>query len=202
MKVGVPKKESKYTEAWCKIHAPHLIGVLEACWSSITKGRSMLLMGGTGRGKSACAVLSARRWLERERTNTNPMHMVQDRMTCRYIYVPDFLSMLRDTFNNREGDTEAKLFRDMLKPDLLVFDDLGADYNTDWVRAQIGRIIHGRLVQERPTIVTTNLPLSKIGSRNGIKEEYGLRVHSRLLEYQHMYVHDEMPDLRKAREHV
>lgn len=52
--------------------------------------------------------------------------------TICFIYVPDFVNMLKDGFNNIDKKTEnAKILQDAQNADVLFLDDIGAEYATD-----------------------------------------------------------------------
>lgn len=79
----------------------------------------------------------------------------------------------------RPGD-DPKVVRnnlDALKnADLLAIDDLGAERPSDWTQERLYELIDERYAERLPTLVTTNVPLSRIG------EFVGERVASRLAE--------------------
>ncbi|HZH59523.1 MAG TPA: hypothetical protein VEY70_08115 [Metabacillus sp.] len=54
--------------------------------------------------------------------------------------------------------TEEKVFKDLKKLDLLIFDDLGSEAiggNDDWIRSKIFELVESR--SGKPTIYTSNL---------------------------------------------
>ena len=53
----------------------------------------------------------------------------------------------------------------MLNVPLLVLDDLGVEYRTDWVQEKLDTIIDYRLMQGLPLVVTTNKPLDELPFR-------------------------------------
>lgn len=59
--------------------------------------------------------------------------------------------------------------------DLLILDDLGAEFSTNFTVAALQNLINARLTKNRPTIISTNLDTKLLGER------YGERVVSRLL---------------------
>ena len=72
--------------------------------------------------------------------------------------------------NNPDGSTEDAL----ISCDLLILDDLGAEFTTQFVIAELNYVIEERLNAERPTIINTNLTL------NALQEKYSRRIVSRL----------------------
>ena len=63
----------------------------------------------------------------------------------------------------------------MISCDLLILDDLGAEFTSAFVTASIYNIVNSRLLSGLPTIVSTNLSLSELEKR------YGERVVSRFM---------------------
>jgi len=80
--------------------------------------------------------------------------------------------------NPFEEDPDREINR-YLNCDLLIMDDVGTEMLTSFVQSAFYRIVNDRLIAERKTILSTNLPPEEIGRR------YGEAVLSRLRgEYQ------------------
>ncbi len=76
---------------------------------------------------------------------------------------------------NADGTTEKLL----LECDLLILDDLGAEFTTSFTVATLNNIVNTRLLAGKPTIISTNVPLKELDSR------YARRIASRIIgEYQ------------------
>lgn len=66
--------------------------------------------------------------------------------------------------------------------DLLIIDDLGAEFPSQFTNAAIGNLINERLYENRPTIISTNLSGKELADR------YSERTASRILgEYRKLY---------------
>lgn len=63
----------------------------------------------------------------------------------------------------------------MIKSDLLVIDDLGAEMATSFTKSALYNLINSRLLSGRPTVINTNLTMKEIESR------YTARISSRLI---------------------
>lgn len=96
--------------------------------------------------------------------------------------VPDLLREQRKTFRAGADETVTPLDRAMAA-DLLILDDLGAEYmrertnarsEVDWVDEQLYLILDARVNNNRPTLFTTNL------TPTDLKKTLSARVHSRL----------------------
>ncbi len=72
---------------------------------------------------------------------------------------------------NPDGTTEEKL----LCCDLLILDDLGAEFSTQFTVAEIYNIINTRMAKELPTIISSNVKLEELEKR------YSNRVTSRII---------------------
>lgn len=77
-------------------------------------------------------------------------------------------------FGREKGDS-TDYQQMVLDCDLLILDDLGAEFSTNFTVAALQNIINARLTDNRPTIISTNLDTKLLGER------YGERVVSRLL---------------------
>ena len=71
--------------------------------------------------------------------------------------------------------------REILSCDLLVLDDLGAEFSTAFSQSVLYQVINDRMVEGRSTIISTNLDLS------GLSKTYNERILSRLIGSYTMY---------------
>ena len=80
--------------------------------------------------------------------------LVKDGYTCAMIYYPEFLRILKSSFNT---DFEEQ-YDYARKSDLLLLDDIGAENITDWSRDEIlGPILQYRMDNNLATFFTSNL---------------------------------------------
>ncbi len=92
-----------------------------------------------------------------------------------YGSAPDLLRrMEKEHFDFNSGDNTLDLLQ---KTDLLIFDDLGTEFLSQFVNSVLYNIINSRINAGLPTIVNTNLTLSEITDR------YGERFSSRLFTF-------------------
>ncbi len=84
-----------------------------------------------------------------------------------------FNELQRERFgrSGTDGQYEAML----LECDLLVIDDLGAEFSTQFTNAALYNIVNTRINQSLPTIISTNLDLKEL------EERYTRRISSRLI---------------------
>lgn len=107
-------------------------------WANDPAGRNLCLFGPVGVGKSHAAVAAVR-------------HLHQRGLSVRFLPVVELLDMLRP------GGPEGT-FEQLADRDVLVLDDLGTERATDWTAERLYAVINRRWLEERPTVVTTNLP--------------------------------------------
>ncbi len=124
------------------------------------KDRSILMEGGTGLGKTHLSLAIARRVIDRG-------------FGVIYCSSPNILSVLeREHFSRGvTDDTQARL----VECDLLIIDDLGSEFATQFTSVTMYNLINTRLSQGKPCIINTNLSLSELKSR------YSERFVSRLI---------------------
>ncbi|MBE6882819.1 MAG: ATP-binding protein [Ruminococcaceae bacterium] len=80
------------------------------------------------------------------------------------------------------GSGSDALLQKYTKCDLLIIDDLGAEFQSSFANSAIGNLINERLYENRPTIISTNL------SGKELAERYSERTASRILgEYKKLY---------------
>ncbi len=85
-----------------------------------------------------------------------------------------FSKLEREHFGRSEdpdGTTEEKL----LCCDLLILDDLGAEFTTQFTVATLYNIINTRIAKELPTIINSNVSIDKL------EKDYGPRITSRIM---------------------
>lgn len=125
------------------------------------KSSSLFLFGGTGLGKTHLSLAIARGVLEKG-------------YSVIYGSVQDlFRQMEREHFGKE--DTDKDTLQSLLDCDLLVMDDLGAEFESGYYTACLYNIINSRINAQRPTIISSNLDSVQIQQR------YPERIVSRLL---------------------
>lgn len=126
---------------------------------------SMLLAGSTGVGKTHLSVAMA-------------TVVAGSGQSVAYASIQQMMDALEGEKFARDAITREKFLGASLaylECDLLVLDDLGTEFSSQFTGAALFNILNVRLVEQRPTIISTNLELGEIRAR------YNQRMASRLI---------------------
>lgn len=145
----------------------------------VESGKSIVLSGNTGCGKTHLAVAMMAEFLK-------------TRLDALFVTLPDLLLEIRSSFSERSTNTEKSLVEWCSTKQFMVLDDLGAEKPSEFTVATLYLIFDRRIRQERQTIITTNLM-----NLDAITEYAGARIASRISEMELINVN--MPDYRKRR---
>ncbi|WMJ23382.1 ATP-binding protein [Paludicola sp. MB14-C6] len=91
-----------------------------------------------------------------------------------YVSSLDLFRTLQDEYFGK-GEDGANTMQTVLDADLIIIDDLGAEFESQFNTSSLYNIINSRLNLNKPTIINTNLMLNELDSR------YNKRVASRLM---------------------
>ena len=139
-------------------------------------GDSILLMGNAGTGKTFVSSCIANRALERGKS-------------VYYQTAYRLFEMFEEA--KFQGNTEnADALKYVFDVDLLIIDDLGTEFISQYTCATFFNIINTRLNEKKSTVISTNL------SFEGIDEIYSSRTTSRLVG-EYTVLHTAGEDLRK-----
>jgi len=127
------------------------------------KINGLFLYGGVGTGKTMLAtkILHDYKW-----------------ESAKFIGVSKLLSELRDTFNTNRRYTT--IIDNLIKYELLILDDLGAEKITDWTVEVLYLIVNGRYENMKKLIVTSNCSPKLLSKR------LNDRITSRIIEMCHI----------------
>ena len=112
----------------------------------------LVLVGASGCGKTHIATAVANRCLE---LGTPAL----------FVVVPDLLDHLRAAYKPDADVGYDELFEQVRGAPVLILDDLGTQSATPWAQEKLFQIINHRFNARLPTVVTTNVPLSKFDER-------------------------------------
>ncbi len=78
-----------------------------------------------------------------------------------YISVVNMLNEMKNSFSNKETNVNSySLMESFKQAQVLVLDDLGVEKTTEWSEEVLTQIIDERMSYKRPTIITSNIPIS------------------------------------------
>ena len=120
---------------------------------------SILMVGGTGLGKTHLSMSIAKDVMEK---GFGVVHGTAN----------SILNAIEVEHFNRENKRET--LNATLACDLLIIDDLGSEYSTNFTVATIYNVINTRLSNSKPTIISTNLDFK------GIEKQYTSKITSRV----------------------
>lgn len=127
----------------------------------VASGPSLLLLGGTGVGKTREAYGAVR-----------ALSVSGIRVAWRFVAAADLYAKLRP----RHLVDSEEVFETYANARLLILDDLGAAKGTEWNEEINYRLVNHRYEHELPTIFTSNVP------PKDLSDALGDRVGSRLVE--------------------
>ena len=127
---------------------------------------SLLFTGGTGLGKTHLSLAIAR-------------EVIEGGHGVIYASVQNLMTRLEEErFSNNYSfgveEPEQRYLNMVLESDLLILDDLGTEFLNQFVSSSLYNLINTRLLQNKPTIISTNLLAADMGKR------YSERLVSRL----------------------
>lgn len=142
-------------------------------------GVGLLLYGPPGLGKTtlACVVLQDLIWKINPENGPDVLKLKGGSLPVAmtpvyYTTYPEMVAFVKKGFEDPSiGDKIEGLYGratdDLLNVRVLVLDDLGKEYQTDFTDATIDEVVRSRYDRGLPTIITTNVPLRKWGTQYG-----------------------------------
>jgi DNA replication protein DnaC len=109
----------------------------------------LLFYGPAGVGKThlAAAILKA---------------LIEDyRVRGRFIDFTTLIHQIQSTFDPGSPESKREVLDPVIRADVLVLDELGAQKPTAWVQDVLYLVINTRYTERRPTLFTTNYPLER-----------------------------------------
>ncbi|MDP4119477.1 MAG: ATP-binding protein [Bacillota bacterium] len=122
--------------------------------------KSLLFQGATGIGKTHLSLAIARA-------------VINKGYGVVYVSAPDILSKLeKEHFSYRNEEQSEGMLTNC---DLLILDDLGTEFSTQFSSAAVHNILNKRLLLNKPTIISTNLTIQEM------EKFYSARFVSRII---------------------
>lgn len=143
----------------------HMKNVLSYCReyaeNFTTSSKGLFLYGKTGLGKTHLSLAIANQVLDKGYdVYYGSVQSIMDKLEAEH-------------FGRLQKSDSVK--EDILSCDLLIIDDLGTEFSTQFTNAELYNIINSRILSSLPTIISTNLGIKEIG------EKYSQRVASRIM---------------------
>lgn len=157
------------------------LGAARAYVESFTKsaGQSLILCGGVGAGKTHIAIGIAHELIRRQ-------------CVCVFTSVIGAIRSVKETYNRNSDITEREAIANLIRPDLLILDEVGVQFGSDAEKLILFEIINGRYENRKSTIVISNLAMA------ALSEYLGERVVDRLREDGGRLVVFDWPSFRKG----
>lgn len=133
-------------------------------------GRSALFVGKPGTGKTH---LAAGIGLE---------IMRKQNRTVLFTTVMRAIRRVKDTWARGSEESESRAIATLVMPDLLILDEVGVQFGSDFERNIIFDVLNERYEKRRPTILMSNLPVTEVSAYLGervidrIREDGGARI--------------------------
>ena len=124
--------------------------------------KSLLMIGATGLGKTHLSLAIANA-------------VIRKGMSVVYTTAPDILFKLEKEHFSYQYAAQENTYNSLLKCDLLVLDDLGSEFSTEFTRTCIYNLFNSRLLAGKPVIISTNMTIDEM------IESYSQRFVSRLI---------------------
>lgn len=112
-----------------------------------TSSGSVLMTGATGLGKTHLSLAIANEVIKRG-------------YGVIYVSAPTMVQKLEKEFRSRSG--EESVAETLQSCDLLIIDDLGTEFHTQYSVSQIYNIINSRLLANKPVIISTNMNMAQL----------------------------------------
>lgn len=123
---------------------------------------SLFMHGATGLGKTHLSLSIANVVTEKG-------------MGVIYSSAPNLFGELEREHFSRQNPNERTFERELLETDLLIIDDLGVEFSTQFTVSCVYNIINSRILSGKPTIISTNLTPGEL------EDKYTQRITSRII---------------------
>lgn len=144
----------------------HMTNVFEYCRDYARyftrKSKGLIMLGKTGLGKTHLSLAIADAVIDKG-------------FNVYYNSVQNVMNQLEKEHFGRRKTEEESIEEDLFESDLLILDDLGSEFSTQFTISQLYNILSTRITNSLPTVISTNLTLSEI------EEKYSQRVASRIV---------------------
>ena len=133
-------------------------------------GRSALFVGKPGTGKTHLAAAIGLQIMRRQNR------------TVLFTTVMRAIRRVKDTWVKGCAESESQAIATLVSPDLLILDEVGVQFGSDFERNILFDVLNERYEKRRPTILLSNLPVADVTAYLGervidrIREDGGARI--------------------------
>ncbi|MBR2715677.1 MAG: ATP-binding protein [Ruminococcus sp.] len=113
------------------------------------KSKSLLMKGETGLGKTHLSLAIAN-------------EVISKGYSVVYVSAPDILSKLEREHFSYSYSKEHEIMQSLLECDLLIIDDLGTEFITQFTSAAVYNLFNSRISSGKPVIINTNLGVKEL----------------------------------------
>ncbi len=124
--------------------------------------KGIMMRGDTGLGKTHLSLAIAN-------------EVIKSGYSVVYVSAPDILSKLEREHFSYNYSNEEQLMQSLLECDLLIIDDLGTEFSTQFSSTTVYNLFNSRINMGKPVIISTNL------DAEGLEKIYSQRFVSRVM---------------------
>ena len=167
----------------------HMASILEKCKAFVScfdkEKKSLLFWGAPGLGKTFLSTCIAK-------------DLIQQGYSVIYETAYHTFSMLEDLkFGKTEDLQQLKFKTDKLYScDLLILDDLGSEFITQYTTSALFDLINSRLIQGKKTLISTNLSMAELAQKYTERVASRIFGHYQLLQFIGTDIRFERSDVR------
>lgn len=111
--------------------------------------KSLLMRGATGLGKTHLSLSIANEVLKKG-------------FSVAYVSAPDILFQLERAHFSYDYTEEQEILSTLSECDLLIIDDLGTEFTTNYTTSQIYNFFNNRILRKKPIIINTNFTIKEL----------------------------------------